>query len=100
HFSATELRETYAVLDGRVANPASFVRRLRIGAVIVDRHRAIAALRTHGFELAFRTPAGSYLVKKAKFDDSGGFIRTVLAGQRLGIGSTAGAKVTNREEGD
>jgi MFS family permease len=72
HFSAAELRETYAVLDGHLANPAPFVRRLRIGAVIVDRHRAIAALRTHGFELVFKTPAGSYLVKRAKPDDSGG----------------------------
>lgn len=63
HFSAAELRETYAVLDGRVANPAPYVRRLGIGAAIVDRHRAIAALRAHGFRLAFRTPAGSYLVK-------------------------------------
>jgi hypothetical protein len=73
HFSAAELRETYAVLDGRLDNPVPFVRRLRIGAVIVDRHRAIAVLRAHGFELAFRTPAGSYLVKRAEPDSSGEF---------------------------
>jgi hypothetical protein len=71
HFSAAELRETYAVLDGRLDNPAPFVRRLRIGAVIADRHRAIAVLRAHGFELAFSTPAGSYLVKRAEPDSSG-----------------------------
>jgi len=63
HFSAAELRQTYAVLDGRFANPTPYVRRLRIGAVIADRPRAIAALRAHGFKPVFRTPTGSYLVK-------------------------------------
>ena len=65
HFSPAELRDTYAVLDGRLVNPLPLVRRLRIGAVIADRHRAIANLRAHGFELVFRTPAGSYLVKRS-----------------------------------
>lgn len=65
HFSAGELRETYAVVDGRVAEPMPFVRRLRIGAVIADRHRAIAILRAHGFAVEFRTAAGTYLVRRA-----------------------------------
>lgn len=65
HFSAADLRETYAVLDGRLADPEPDVRRLRIGAVIARRPHAIAVLRAHGFELAFRTRAGSYLVKRS-----------------------------------
>ncbi len=65
HFSPAELRETYAILDGRVTNPTSYVRRLRIGAAIVDRRIAIRALLGHGFEVEFKTPAGAYLVKRA-----------------------------------
>lgn len=64
HFSPVELRDTYAVVDGRVANPMRYVRRLRIGAVIADRHRAIDVLRAHGFAVEFRTRAGAYLVKR------------------------------------
>ncbi len=63
HFSAAELRDTYAVLDGRVADPLPYVRRLRIGAAIVDRHRSIRSLREHGFRVEFHTAAGTYLVK-------------------------------------
>lgn len=63
HFTAAELRGTYAVLDARTSDLMSNVRRLRIGAVIADRHRAIRALRAHGFEVAFRTRAGAYLVE-------------------------------------
>jgi len=33
-----------------------YVRRLRIGAVIVDRHVAIRALRAHGFAVEFHDP--------------------------------------------
>jgi MFS family permease len=65
HFTPAELRGTYAVLDGRVANPMPDVRRLHIGAAIVDRHRAIRALRAHGFEVELSTPAGAYLVRRA-----------------------------------
>jgi hypothetical protein len=64
HFSAAELRGTYAVLDGRVAEPLPYVRRLQIGAVIVDRRRAIDILRAHGFAVKFRTGAGAYLVQR------------------------------------
>jgi hypothetical protein len=88
HFSAAELRETYAVLDGRLANPMPFVRRLRIGAVIVDRHRAIATLRTHGFELVFGTPAGSYLVRRAS--------PTTQAGQSEGSSASIGRESAER----
>jgi hypothetical protein len=62
HFTAAELQGTYAVLDGRIRDPMADVRSLRIGAVIVDRQRVIQALRSNGFEVAFRTPAGAYLV--------------------------------------
>jgi hypothetical protein len=65
HFTPAELRDTYRVLDGRTSNPMPYVRRLRIGAVIADRHRAIAALRRHGFAIELRTPAGAYLVDRA-----------------------------------
>jgi hypothetical protein len=64
HFSAGELRGTYAVLDGRTTDPTAYVRRLRIGAVIADRRRAIEALEGHGFEIEFRSRAGAYLVKR------------------------------------
>jgi hypothetical protein len=63
HFSAAQLRGTYALLDGRAAKPMAEVRRLRIGAAIVDRKRAIDILRAHGFRVELRTRAGSYLVK-------------------------------------
>jgi hypothetical protein len=63
HFTPAELRGTYAVLDGRVADPMPAVRRLGIGAAIVDRRVAIQALRAHGFELELSTPAGAYLVR-------------------------------------
>ncbi len=64
HFSPAELRGTYAVVDGRAADPMRFVRRLRIGAVIADRKRAIDVLRAHGFKIEFRSRAGAYLVKR------------------------------------
>jgi hypothetical protein len=64
HFSPAELRCTYAVLDGRVANPTRYVQALQIGAVIADRHRAVRALQAHGFVVELRTRAGTYLVKQ------------------------------------
>jgi MFS family permease len=64
HFSATELRDTYAVLDGRTADPTPFVRNLHIGAVIADRRVAIKALVAHGFTVAFRNRSGAYLVRR------------------------------------
>ncbi len=64
HFSPAELRDTYAVLDGRAREPMRYVRQLRIGAVIADRHRAIDILRKNGFAVEFRTRAGDYLVKR------------------------------------
>lgn len=64
HFSAAELRGTYALLDGRTTNPMRYVRGLRIGAVIADRHVAIEALRTHGFATEFKNRAGTYLVRR------------------------------------
>ncbi len=64
HFSPAELRGTYAVVDGRGANPMRYVRRLRIGAVIADRRRAIDILLAHGFAVKFESPAGTYLVRE------------------------------------
>jgi hypothetical protein len=65
HFSPAELRGTYAVVDGRGANPMRYVRRLRIGAVIADRRKAIDILLAHGFAVKFKSPAGTYLVRGA-----------------------------------
>jgi hypothetical protein len=64
HFSAAQLRGTYALLDGRAAHPMRTVRRLRIGAAIVDRRKAIDILRAHGFAVELHTRTGSYLVKR------------------------------------
>lgn len=64
HFSPAELRGTYAVLDGRQPNPTRSVSRLRIGAVIADRHVAVRALEAHGFIARFTTPDGTYLVRR------------------------------------
>jgi hypothetical protein len=65
HFSAAQLRGAYAILDARAADPMREVRRLEIGAAIVDRRKAIDILRAHGFRVEFETPAGSYLVNRA-----------------------------------
>lgn len=64
HFSAAELRGTYAVVDGRAADPTRYLRRLRIGAVIAERPAAIRALRAHGFRIALRTAGGAYMVRR------------------------------------
>jgi hypothetical protein len=66
HFSAPQLRGTYALLDGRAAHPMRVVRQLRIGAAIVDRRKAIDILRAHGFRVEFETPAGAYLVRSGE----------------------------------
>jgi hypothetical protein len=65
HFSPAELRGTYAVVDGHGANLMRDVRRLRIGAVIADRRRAIDILEAHGFAVKYESPAGAYLVRRA-----------------------------------
>jgi hypothetical protein len=62
HFTQAELRDTYLILDGRATEPMRLARRLRIGAVIADRRRAIDVLRAHGFTVEFRNRAGDYLV--------------------------------------
>jgi hypothetical protein len=66
HFSPAELRGTYAVVDGRGANLMREVRRLRIGAVIADRRRAIDILLAHGFAVKFESSAGTYLVRRGQ----------------------------------
>jgi hypothetical protein len=71
HFSAAQLRGTYALLDGRAADPMRAVRRLGIGAAIVNRRKAIDILRAHGFAVELRTPAGSYLVKHYQREERG-----------------------------
>ncbi len=65
HFSAEELRGTYALLDGRKANPSRLIAKLHIGAVIADRRTAIKRLLAHGFVVKFATREGSYLVRRA-----------------------------------
>ena len=64
-FSPVELRGTYAVVDGKRANPTRLVSRLHIGAVIADRRIAIKALLAHGFVTKLTTPEGAYLVRRA-----------------------------------
>jgi MFS family permease len=64
HFTPAEVRGTYAVLDGRAADPAPYVRRLRIGAMIADRRVAIRALQADGFEVELADRAGAYLVRR------------------------------------
>jgi hypothetical protein len=71
HFTPAELRGTYDVLDGRAVDPTPGVRRLRIGAVIADRHVAILALQAHGFEIEFSDRAGTYLVRRAGAEPTG-----------------------------
>jgi hypothetical protein len=65
HFSPQELRGTYALLDGRRANPSRLVSKLHVGAVIADRRVAIKALLAHGFVTRFATRDGAYLVRRA-----------------------------------
>jgi hypothetical protein len=65
HFSPVQLRGTYALLDGRKADPTRLVSRLHIGAVIADRRVAIKILRNHGFVTKFATGDGAYLVRRA-----------------------------------
>lgn len=84
HFSPAELRGTYAVLDGRAADPTRYVRRLRIGAVIANRGVAIRALRAHGFSLELRTRAGAYLVRRAGAERGSAAQRT---GRTWGLGA-------------
>jgi hypothetical protein len=64
HFSPSELRGTYSLLDGRSAHPTRNLRRLRIGAAIANRRAAIRVLRRHGFVRVFSTGDGSYLVRR------------------------------------
>ncbi len=63
HFSASELRSTYSVLNGEVAHLPRNLKRLRIGAAIANQPRAIRALKRHGFVRAFATHDGTYLVR-------------------------------------
>jgi hypothetical protein len=62
HFSAQQLRETYALLDARSADPTPYVRKLGVGAVIATRPRTVRLLERHGFVVKFAGPAGAYLV--------------------------------------
>lgn len=71
HFTPAELRGTYDVLDGRTVDPMPDVRRLRIGAVIADRHVAIRALQAHGFAIEFSDRAGTYLVRRLGAEATG-----------------------------
>jgi hypothetical protein len=63
HFTPTQLRGTYALLDGRKADPGRLASRLHIGAVIASRHVAIVKLLQHGFVVRFATRDGAYLVR-------------------------------------
>jgi MFS family permease len=65
HFSQSELRDTYSLLNGRSPHPTRDVRRLRIGAVIADRPGAIQILKRLGFVELFASHEGTYLVRRA-----------------------------------
>jgi hypothetical protein len=63
HFTAAELRDTYAVLRGLPGAEADLAR-LRIGAVITRHDRAVRLLEAHGFVVVASSPTqGKYLVR-------------------------------------
>jgi hypothetical protein len=67
HFSASELRNTYSLLNGGDVHMARSLRKLRIGAAIANQPAAIRALRRHGFVTAFATHDGAYLVRRGRW---------------------------------
>ena len=100
HFSPRSCALPMPFSTDALPNPAPIVRRLRIGAVIVDRHRAISMLRAHGFGLVFRTSAGSYLIKEERGPGPAGVSRRLLRKHRSRAGGTASTKVAGYKEGD
>ena len=67
HFSDSELRNTYSLLNGGDVHLARSLRKLRIGAAIANQPAAIRALRRHGFVTAFATHDGAYLVRTGRW---------------------------------
>jgi MFS family permease len=67
HFSASELRDTYSLLNSGGVHLARRLRKLRIGAAIATQPTAIRALERHGFVSAFSTHDWTYLVRKGRW---------------------------------
>jgi hypothetical protein len=63
HFTPTQLRGTYELVDGRRAG-IQYATRWNVGAVITRHLRAVRALKAHGFVLKAWTPHGAYLVRE------------------------------------
>ena len=63
HFSATQLRGTYGVVDG---NPAAipYIDRWHIGAIITRHLRALRTLEAQGFVPLYINSHGAYLVRR------------------------------------
>lgn len=64
HFTRPQLADTYGVLRGWAADVPESVNRLGAGAVIAHVPEAIRRLEAHGFVAEFRSPEGTYLVKR------------------------------------
>jgi len=63
HFSATQLRGAYGVVDG---NPAAipYIERWHIGAIITRHLRALRTLEAQGFVPLYTNSHGAYLVRR------------------------------------
>ena len=64
HFTRPQLADTYGVLRGWAADVPESVDRLGAGAVIAHVPEAIRRLESHGFVAEFRSPEGTYLVRR------------------------------------
>jgi len=64
HFTRPQLADTYGVLRGWAADVPESVNRLGAGAVIAHVPEAIRRLESHGFVAEFRSPEGTYLVRR------------------------------------
>ena len=64
HFTRPQLADTYGVLRGWAADVPESVKRLGAGAVIAHVPAAISRLEANGFVAEFRSPEGTYLVRR------------------------------------
>ncbi len=63
HFTPQELRDNYGVLRNGTPDLRAALQRLKAGAVIAHVQSAIHALEAAGFQPAYSTPQGTYLVR-------------------------------------
>jgi MFS family permease len=64
HFTADDLRGTYGILRGWIADLPAAAERLQAGAVIAHVPQAIRKLEDDGYVAEFSAPEGTYLVKQ------------------------------------